>query len=199
MPDTIPVHYNFSGVVDRFGSKYEYILFPINTIIIGAFFSLFAKQQRKKGEVVNEKIMLYTGAAILIFFTAISVYFMIKAILYDASAISMFNIDTIKFVSIAIGILLVVLGSIMPKINRNSLFGLRTKWSMANDKIWQNSQRFCGIASVICGFTMIIACVFVPGIWNIVLMTVVIIIWCTVSIIASYKYYMIDTAGNNNN
>lgn len=36
-PDTIPVHYNFAGEVDRFGSKYENLIWPIFTIIMGAF------------------------------------------------------------------------------------------------------------------------------------------------------------------
>ena len=65
-PDTIPVHYNFAGEVDRFGSKYENLIWPIFTITMGAFFILLAKQKRKKGETVNEKILLYTGICSLL-------------------------------------------------------------------------------------------------------------------------------------
>ena len=60
-PDTIPVHYNFAGEVDRFGSKYENLIWPIFTIIMGAFFILLAKQQRKKGETVQEKFFSIPG------------------------------------------------------------------------------------------------------------------------------------------
>ena len=77
-PDTIPVHYNFAGEVDRFGSKYENLIWPIFTISMGAFFILLAKQQRKKGETVNEKILLYTGICTLLFFAALGFYFMLK-------------------------------------------------------------------------------------------------------------------------
>ena len=102
------------------------------------------------------------------------------------------SIDIMKFTGIAIGVLLIVLGNIMHKVRRNSLFGLRTKWSMANDSIWQRSQRFGGIASVLCGLAMIIISVFVPGVWNLLVMTVVIIVYLVLCIIASYRYYKSD-------
>ncbi len=47
-PDIIPAHYNFAGEVDRMGSKFEYILFPIISAGMGAVFLLLAKQARIK-------------------------------------------------------------------------------------------------------------------------------------------------------
>jgi len=93
-------------------------------------------------------------------------------------------------VSIGIGALLIVLGNIMPKMRRNALFGLRTKWSMANDTVWQKSQRFGGIASVISALVMIILALFVPGMWKILLMMVIIVIWLILCIVASHRYYL---------
>ncbi len=191
-PDMIPAHYNFAGEVDRFGSKYENLIWPLFTILMGVFFVLYAKQQRKKGESTNEKILLYAGVCTLVFITVLGFYFMLKAMRYDASASSTVGIDILKFVGIAIGILLVVLGNIMPKMRRNALFGLRTKWSMSNDRVWQKSQRFGGFAAVICGIALIILSIFVPGVWNIFVMTVVIIIWLVLSVVASYRYYCED-------
>ena len=175
-PDTIPVHYNFAGEVDRFGSKYENLIWPIFTITMGAFFILLAKQKRKKGETVNEKILLYTGICTLL-------CVMLK---------HPRRIIVCEFTGIAIGILLVILGHIMPKMRRNAMFGLRTKWSMTNDSVWQKSQRFGGIASVLCGLAMIVISAFVPGVWNLFVMTVIIIVWLILCIIASYRYYKAD-------
>ena len=97
-----------------------------------------------------------------------------------------------KFTGIAIGILLVILGNIMPKMRRNAMFGLRTKWSMSNDSVWQKSQRFGGIASVLCGLAMIVISAFVPGVWNLFVMTIIIIVWLILCVIASYRYYKAD-------
>ena len=117
---------------------------------------------------------------------------MLKAIRYDPDAAATVSIDAMKFTGIAIGILLVILGNIMPKMRRNAMFGLRTKWSMANDSVWQKSQRFGGIASVLCGLAMIVISAFVPGVWNLFVMTVIIIVWLILCVIASYRYYKAD-------
>ena len=136
---------------------------------------------------------MMAGVCTLVFFTLLGFYFMLKALRYDPQAASQVSYDDVnRFVSIGIGAILVVLGNIMPKMRRNAMFGLRTKWSMANDNVWQKSQRFGGIASVIAGFIMIILALFVPGIWNVVMMTTVIVIWLILCIVASYRYYLAD-------
>lgn len=194
-PDRIPVHYNFAGEVDRIGSKYENLIWPGFAIGLGAFFLLMARVPRKKGEKTNEKVLVIAGVCTLIFFTLLGFYFMMKALRYDPEAAPQVSYDDVnRFVSIGIGALLVVLGNIMPKMRRNALFGLRTKWSMANDSVWQKSQRFGGIASVVAGFIMVILALFIPGIWNVVMMTIVIIIWLALCVFASRRYYLADNA-----
>ena len=192
-PDRIPVHYNFAGEVDRIGSKYENLIWPGFAIGMGVFFLLMARVPRKKGEKTNEKVLMIAGVCTLIFFTLLGFYFMLKALRYDPQATPQVSYDDVnRFVSIGIGALLVVLGNIMPKMRRNSMFGLRTKWSMANDHVWQQSQRFGGVASVIAGFIMIILALFIPGIWNVLVMTIIIVIWLILSIVASHRFYLED-------
>ncbi len=198
-PDRIPVHYNFAGEVDRIGSKYENLIWPGFAIGMGVFFLLMARIPRKKGEKTNEKVLMIAGVCTLVFFTLLGFYFMLKALRYDPQAASQVSYDDVnRFVSIGIGALLVVLGNIMPKMRRNAMFGLRTKWSMANDNVWQKSQRFGGITSVIAGFIMIILALFVPGIWNVVMMTIVIVIWLILCIVASHRYYLEDQDKKDN-
>lgn len=192
-PDRIPVHYNFAGKVDRIGSKYENLIWPGFAVGMGVFFLLMARIPRKKGEKTNEKVLMIAGVCTLIFFTLLGFYFMQKALRYDPQAAPQVSFDDLnRFVSVGIGALLVVLGNIMPKMRRNALFGLRTKWSMENDNVWQKSQRFGGITSVIAGFTMIILALLIPGIWNVLVMTIVIVVWLILCIVASHRFYVED-------
>ena len=193
MPDTVPLHYNFAGEVDRMGSKYEFLLMPIIALPVISAFILIAKRESKKNGKNSEKYLLYT----IVFFASLGFYFQYKALTY-ASQESV-SVDPFKFISICIGIFHVVSGNIMPKLRRNSLIGIRTKWSMANDVVWQKTQRFMGISSVALGLILIVEAVFLSGIWNLLLMLILTAIWVIVCLKTSYKYYKEYNEENNLN
>ena len=198
-PDRVPMHYNFAGEADRVGSKYENLLYPLFAAGLGAFFLVLAKFQGKKGETGNEKILVLAGVCVVGFFTLLGFRFMWRALRYDPeSARNVSYGDINRFVSIGLGVLLAVLGNVMPKAKRNSLFGLRTKWSMANDDVWQKSQRFAGIASVLAGLTLIVLSPFVPGMWNILMMSAVVLVLSAVCAAASRRYCLEDRAAREN-
>ena len=50
MPDQVPMHYNLSGQIDRIGSKYENLIFPLLTDVMGAFFLYIIKYLNKKAK-----------------------------------------------------------------------------------------------------------------------------------------------------
>lgn len=189
-PDRIPVHFNFSGEMDRIGSKYEFLVFPAIEIGIGLFFLLISKIEQKKGENSNERVVMLVGIGVTILLMLIGFYFMVKAIRYDPeTSMKLDYDDTNKLIGVGIGALLVVLGNIMPKARRNSMFGIRTSWSMYNDSVWQKSQRFGGIASVIGGFGLIILSLVLPGSWNTFVMLAIVTILAIFCAGASYHFY----------
>lgn len=78
LPDLIPAHYNIKNEIDRWGSKYEILIIPIITILLGKFL-LFMKKWVKKYEVKgnnNEKFILIIGICLLLIYNII-LYMMI--------------------------------------------------------------------------------------------------------------------------
>lgn len=189
MPDTIPAHYNFAGEVDRFGSKYENLIFPAFTIVPTVIFLLVAKSRGKKNDKVTEKVLLYTALGMALFFMAEGFYFMIKGLQYDPTVNPSLDLGIWRLAGIFTGVLLVLLGNIMPKAPRNAFFGLRTKWSMSNDTVWQKSQRFSGFASVVCGLALTAASLLVPEGWCLAALVVIPAVWLAACIAASYRFY----------
>ena len=53
------------------------------------------------------------------------------------------------------GLSLLPLGTAMPKVKRNGVLGLRTKWSMANDRCWELCQRAGGKSLLLTGVLLI--------------------------------------------
>ncbi|MBQ2795566.1 MAG: DUF1648 domain-containing protein, partial [Oscillospiraceae bacterium] len=80
LPESIPAHYNLAGEIDRWGSKYESLIFPVFIIGIGFFMLWMAKVSAKQEEngKNNEKIVFYTGMGLSVFFTVEHCYFLYK-------------------------------------------------------------------------------------------------------------------------
>ena len=155
LPETIPAHYDFAGEVDRWGSKYETLIFPAVTVLMGLFMLFMAKvaAKDKEGGEKNEKAVLYTGMGISVWFTIMHCYglymdFTLAKNLYDVA------VDINRLFCIILGIGMAIMGIFMPKLNKNSVIGLRTVWSMKNDAVWKKCQIFGGALFIVGGALM---------------------------------------------
>ena len=191
MPDIVPMHYNLQGEINRMGSKYENLIFPLATIGLGVFFLLFARYYGKKSQAKDEKSLLYVAFVTLIFITALGFYYMLQSVNYGLEAPSSNSVG-IDFVGVGIGLLLICFGFIMPKVPRNSTFGLRTKWSMANDRVWQKCQRFGGLSSIVFGVVLILLSLVLSSDIIGIALIVMVVLLLFICIIASYYYYKND-------
>ncbi len=193
MPDTVPAHYNAAGEIDRLGSKYESFLFPAATAVMGAFFLLMDKwlQTRSDMKAAERKVFYIIAVATVVFFVGMGVYFMAQSIAYGAGndvSVPGFSSALFNTVSILMGTLHIILGAFMPNARVNYLFGIRTTWSMANETVWKESQRFGGVSSVLCGSVLIILGIFVTE-YTLWWMLGILALWSIITIAASYVFY----------
>ena len=186
-PDTVPVHYNLAGEIDRMGSKYEYLIFPVLAIPVGGFFGWMAKRYRQTP--ADEKALVISGICVLSVMGFLGIYFQIAAILYDPMAGGGLQLNVMRLTVMAIGAMLMILGNFMPKARRNSFYGLRTGWSLSSDEVWQKSQRFAGHTSVLCGVIMVLLAAFLDGFHCLIMSTVLVLLWMIASVVMSYRYY----------
>lgn len=185
LPDTVPVHYNFAGEVDRMGSKLEFLIFPVIAAVSGAIFALIAWQCGKKGDrdsALSEKILLGSAFLEVVLFGGMGLYFMALAARYTPGDTGpAVTADLPRLIGIGVGVLLVLLG--------NALFGLRTKWSMADDEVWRKCQRFGGFSGVGLGFGLIVSGMFLDSLPLLILCAVVGPVWAGLCVAASYQFY----------
>ncbi len=194
-PDIIPVHYNAAGEVDRMGSKFEMLIFPGFGLSITASLIFLHKNMRKKNAPeAEQKILLGTAIFELILFNALGLFFGIAGIRYGGAGVTMRPELIIPFTGMGAGVMLIFLGCMMPRAGRNALFGLRTKWSMANDRVWEKSQRFGGLSAAVCGLVTIALAATVRGRWTIMALGAAALVWVTACVIASYCYWKRDRA-----
>ena len=82
---------------------------------------------------------------------------------------------------------MVVIGNLMPKLRKNSMIGLRTKWSMKNDTVWKKCQKIGGISFIIGGIATITACIATKGISCLILGLSIWGILIVVDVFATYR------------
>ncbi len=184
LPDKVPMHYGVSGKVDRIGSKYE-MLIP-SAIMILSYFILKSRIAEREE---NESYILTSGIVTSVILFVLNSFFIFKAFSNkDVESISIGNATT-KLIMVLMGVMLIILGNIMPKLRKNSFIGLRTGWSMKNDLTWQKSQRMGGMMFVIEGLAIIVINLIMSGIAAFIVSMVLILLDIPLAYIVSYIIY----------
>ncbi|MEA4814103.1 MAG: SdpI family protein [Oscillospiraceae bacterium] len=195
LPDSVPMHYDFAGNVDRWGSKYENFILAAVFSGSGLLMLLIAKlavkltdtdEEREKAK-SNEKIVLYSGIGMMVLFCVLQASFLAEnykeTVLGLPASMEMgWNIT-----GVGMGILMIIMGNYMPKAKRNSAVGVRTTWSMSSDEAWAKSQRFGGKVFVIGGIELCILTGLLKGLVIIWALLAVVLIAAAVCVYYSYR------------
>ena len=188
-PDQIPAHYNLRGDVDRWGSKYEFLIMPVISLLFGILMAWLARREGKQGRDKNERIVSVMNNWILILFNGLWLLFMWKAVDMENLGGGLDDL-TGKLIMVLLTASFIPVGNIMPKAQRNSAFGLRTKWSTTNDHCWQQSQRIGGYIMVGTGIVGVILTAILPAEWGGIALLALIIAMTIACTWASWRIYM---------
>ena len=193
MPDKVPMHYNAAGEIDRYGSRYENLLFPAVVLGIALLFAVMAGMQRRRKAPSNEKGILLAGIFLLVFLNLLFGYFLLSALAVSGGAIEIPESGFVwRLLGAGLGVLFCLLGNWMPKMRRNALFGLRTVWSLKNDRVWQKSQRLGGISMVVSGAAMVLCSIFLTGAACLIALGAILLLDLMLSVVLSYRVYRQD-------
>ena len=174
LPDQVPIHYDLSGNIDRWGSKWENLIMPGVVLIMGLVFWLVAKFEFKKA-VENEKAMAHakTNAKVLqiamvatgLLFAVLQGFLLYGAGREVAENATKSSVDLSRVTVIGFGVLYTILGNYLPRAKKNSYVGFRCGWSMYNDVTWLKTNRFAGWISIISGVLIVLCAILLPGAW----------------------------------
>lgn len=166
LPDRIPAHYDFSGNITRYGSKYETLIIPIVAIVLCFFWLLLEKHLMRDAEKGphNVKAIFWISLIINIVFIGMTAF-----VLYSAHNEAVNKLGFEKAAAIAICISWIIIGNILPKIKQNGLVGIRTPWTLASESNWYKTHRMGGKIAVITGSILGLLCLFILngeiGLW----------------------------------
>lgn len=68
----------------------------------------------------------------------------------------MFSVSIPKIISFLCGVVFLIFGISMPKIKYNKVIGIKTKWTLSNEKVWIETHKISGITWIGGGILAII-------------------------------------------
>ena len=78
MPAEIPAHYDAAGNITRWGSKYEMLLLPLITLLMGGFLLKVSRWSGRQHQ-ENRTAVVAIGCGALLAFNVMTVIFLVKA------------------------------------------------------------------------------------------------------------------------
>ena len=203
MPDTIPMHYDMSGSIDRWGSKMESFILPAAILLITLFWHLMihafeAKASRADSEKEQmeaksaAKILCIVGLSQAVMFGIMQYFILYSSYVQAGTGSAEATIDIAKVSCILCGIVFVVLGNFMTRVKKNAVVGIRTPWSMYNDNTWRKSNYFGAVCFIIAGVLTIVTAAFVSGTTSTIFLLVYILAASVIAVIYSKKVYNLE-------
>ena len=202
LPDTMPMHYDVHGTVDRWGSKNELIIIVAIFLAVTAFIAFQVRSFEKKAEntddekaktgfINNAKVTAITGLICSVFMAVVFVFINLAGVKMVSEGGDILSMDATRMICIGMGIMFIVMGNYIPKTRRNSIIGVRCSWTMYNDTTWSKSNRFASYLVVAAGVITVILALAMANVMNALLITVVLmLVICTVSLIYAHKVYV---------
>lgn len=169
LPETIPTHWDMDGQPNGWSSRAFGAWFtPVLLLGMWALVRILpaidprgANYAKFGGafEAIIESLMLFLlGVHILI----------LRAGLGQSAPVQ-------RVVPIGVGILLIVVGNLLPRMRPNWFIGIRTPWTLSSDRVWEKTHRFGGRVFVAGGLLIVLAAFASPQAASIVLVTVVVL------------------------
>jgi uncharacterized membrane protein len=94
--------------------------------------------------------------------------------------------DMLKIVLVGTGLLFILIGNYMPKMRRNWLMGIRTPWTLADERVWDKTHRFSGPLFMLSGVITLGGALFAPADWRVPILMIAVLSVCFASYIYSY-------------
>ena len=157
LPENVPMHWNINGQIDSYSPKFPGAFFiPLMELFMTALFIFLPKLDPKKENYSKfKKTYTIFMFVMVVFFTSLQL-----VILGVSMGADFIKVDTM--VKLFVGLMILIIGNLMPKLKPNYFVGIKTPWTLSNESIWVKVHRHGGIVWFVTGILLILLA-FVPG------------------------------------
>lgn len=172
LPASMPIHWNVAGQVDGYGPRWHlWLLGPgcmSGFLLLGVALPWLSPKQFEVqasgdtyGYLMAIPVALMAGVEILVLCAALGVQVRVE-----------------RVVPVLVFIVLILVGNPMGKVRRNFFLGIRTPWTLANERVWNATHRLAGKLMVGSGVLGLVAVWLGAPYW---LLLAVMMVWAPVA------------------
>lgn len=185
LPERIPTHWNIKGQIDGYGSKHWAVfLMPVFMVALLVFFYFLPALSPKHFEVdAFRPTYLY----IMVVLTALFAYLHLLTLYAVWKSVAQHEqFDLGRPLVAGIFLMYALMGNVLGKVRKNFYIGVRVPWTLASNRVWNDTHRVAAwimVSAGLLGFIMTLAGV--PFLYSIALF----IVSAFVPIIYSFVHY----------
>jgi len=159
LPGRVPTHWNLQGEVDGYSPRWMLFIFgPSVMASILGLFRVLPWLSPKQFEVDTfRSTYLYIMLVILVFFA-----YMFGLVLW-AGLQGPWSTGQAMWGGVCL--LFIMLGNVLGKVRRNFWIGVRTPWTLANERVWNATHRFAAKTFVVGGVAGFVLSLAGSGFW----------------------------------
>jgi len=151
MPDRVPTHWNIRGEVDGWMPKpWGPLALPLiqaGTLAVLAVAPLLSPKTASMAPFARPYSILVSAISGFMFALNTVVCLVAAGV----------ELDVIQLVSLASGVLFLIIGNFLGKLTKNYFAGIRTPWTLENDEVWHRTHRLGGKLFVLGGLFTIVS------------------------------------------
>jgi uncharacterized membrane protein len=135
LPSQVPTHWNIHGQVDHYSSKWWVLIYPPGMMLgmMGLMAALPWLSPRRFEVEPFRSTYLYIMVVLVTF-----IAFIQAMMLWAAMSNQM---DIHKAIMGGVCLLIALLGNVLGKVQRNFYIGIRTPWTIADERVWNATHR----------------------------------------------------------
>src|SRR3989442_4521370 len=148
LPPTVATHWNVRGVADGFSSRLVAVsIMPLVIIAMTGLFNLLPKLDPRRANYTK-----FIGTYWLIA-NAVILFILIGHGMIVATGLG-YPVKIGRTMPIGVGLLFIVLGNYLTRVEPNWFVGIRTPWTLSSDTVWRRTHRTGGWVFVIGGLLL---------------------------------------------
>lgn len=182
LPDRVPTNWGLNGEVSYSGKAFLWVT-ALACPVLAVLFRVLPKiDPRKKN--YDRFRNYYDGFCLvmLLFLLGLNVVTLIESLRPGTVSVS-------RLIVVGLGLLLIFLGNMMPKVKNNFFVGIKNPWTLSDPDVWNRANRLGGLLFFAAGVALVPSGLFLPEAASLAVTMIGALTAAVVPTVMSYIWY----------